>query len=62
VPDPEVLAQCIRDSFQDYLALARQVLPSASATPPLKRPARRKAAGAVARPARRARTARAASA
>lgn len=25
VPDPEVLAQCIRDSFQEYLALARAV-------------------------------------
>ena len=59
VPDPEVLAQCIRDSFQDYLALARQVLPSTSATPPLKRPGRRKTAGNA---ARRAKTTRAVSA
>ena len=27
LPDPEVLAQCIRDSFQDYLARARSALP-----------------------------------
>ena len=27
VPDPEVLAQCIRDSFQEYLALARLPVP-----------------------------------
>jgi hypothetical protein len=26
VPDPEVLAQCIRDSFQEYLALAQKVV------------------------------------
>ena len=24
LPDPEVLAQCLRDSFQDYLALAQR--------------------------------------
>jgi hypothetical protein len=23
LPDPEVFAQCLRDSFQEYLALAR---------------------------------------
>ena len=23
MPDPEVFAQCVRDSFQEYLALAR---------------------------------------
>ena len=23
MPDPEVFAQCVRDAFQDYLALAR---------------------------------------
>ena len=26
VPDPEALAQCIRDSFQEYLALAQEVV------------------------------------
>ena len=60
LPDPEVLAQCIRDSFQDYLALARQVLPAANPSPPLKTPRRRKAAGTAARPAtRRAKASRA---
>ena len=47
VPDPEVLAQCIRDSFQDYLALARQVLPRRPADdkpPTKKRPPRSRAA------------------
>jgi WS/DGAT/MGAT family acyltransferase len=29
VPDPEALAQCIRDSFQEYLALARALVPQA---------------------------------
>jgi len=53
LPDPEVLAQCIRDSFQDYLALARQVLPAANPAPPLKTPMRRKAAGTAARSASR---------
>ena len=24
LPDPEVLAQCLRDSFQEYLALAQR--------------------------------------
>jgi hypothetical protein len=26
LPDPEVLAQCLRDSFQEYLALAQRAL------------------------------------
>ena len=28
LPDPEVLAQCLRDSFQEYLALAQSATPS----------------------------------
>jgi diacylglycerol O-acyltransferase / wax synthase len=39
MPDPEAFAQCLRDSFQEYLALARKR-------------ARAKAAGTKARPAR----------
>ena len=31
LPDPEVLAQCLRDSFQEYLALAQRALRSPSA-------------------------------
>ncbi|MDT8990231.1 wax ester/triacylglycerol synthase family O-acyltransferase [Curvibacter sp. APW13] len=49
VPDPEVLAQCIRNSFQEYLALARKVVvaaPAKRATPS------RRPAGASKRPAR----------
>ena len=38
LPDPEVLAQCLRDSFQDYLALAQRAVRrtprSAAARPP----------------------------
>lgn len=57
VPDPELLAQCIRDSFQEYLALAQQVVPEepVAAKRPVKPAAKRK----VAVPARRARAARA---
>lgn len=52
LPDPEVFAQCLRDSFQEYLAL---LLPQGRCKP---RPAvakvpRRKAAKAGSRPARR---------
>lgn len=46
VPDPEVLAQCIRDSFQEYLSLA-QKLPHVTPLQPkrvVKPSARRKAA------------------
>ena len=32
VPDPEVLAQCIRDSFQEYLALAQKAVREVPAT------------------------------
>lgn len=55
VPDPEVLAQCIRDSFQEYLALAGAVVPQApAATTPrsVKPAAKRKAAAPVRRPRR----------
>ena len=45
MPDPEVFAQCVRDAFQDYLALAR-----ARALAPAKAPVRRQA-----KPARQAR-------
>jgi WS/DGAT/MGAT family acyltransferase len=46
VPDPEVLAQCVRDSFQDYLALARALVPQDPVTAPrgVKTAAQRKAA------------------
>ena len=33
LPDPQVFAQCLRDSFQEYLALVR---PTAIKTPPRK--------------------------
>ena len=42
MPDPEAFAQCLRDSFQEYLALADFVQ---STTPPPAKPARRAAAG-----------------
>jgi hypothetical protein len=67
LPDPEVFAQCLRDSFQEYLVLARpparrkpraaRVKPTSvepakhQAVAPISRPPRRKA------PARRAATA-----
>ncbi len=55
MPDPQAFTQCVRDSFQDYLALA------AVAAPPL-RPARRRGSAAgrpspAARQARKAATA-----
>ena len=47
MPDPEVFAQCLRDSFQEYLALARKRAPSKAATRKKARPARggRKSSG-----------------
>ena len=33
LPDPEVLAQCLRDSFQEYLALARSAAPRSARGP-----------------------------
>jgi hypothetical protein len=50
LPDPEVLAQCLRDSFQEYLALAQHALKRKS---PASRPAR-----LVPVPAKRARARR----
>jgi hypothetical protein len=47
LPDPEVFAQCLRDSFQEYLALVRP--PSRRKPRPVAAKAtRRKAAAAVA--------------
>jgi len=40
MPDPEVFAQCLRDSFQEYLALARKVARTKGAARPKARPAR----------------------
>ncbi|MCX7162455.1 MAG: WS/DGAT domain-containing protein [Rhodocyclales bacterium] len=59
LPDPEVFAQCLRDSFQEYLALAsprarRKPRPAAAKAP------RRKVAAAVAKPPRRKAATRAA--
>ncbi len=45
MPDPEVFAQCVRDAFQDYLALARARAPAKA-----KVPARRQAKPAPAGP------------
>jgi hypothetical protein len=43
IPDPDVFAQCLRDSFQEYLALARPVTVHMVLAPAKKRrPARRK--------------------
>lgn len=42
MPDPEVFAQCLRDSFQEYLALAQQ--PRRQLRAPRKRPALAKTA------------------
>ena len=61
MPDPEVFAQCVRDCFQDYLALARERR-SARAQAGAAKPARpahpgRSAAGKGGRRSRTARTA-----
>jgi hypothetical protein len=40
MPDPEVFAQCLRDSFQEYLALARKRARAKAAARPKARPAR----------------------
>jgi hypothetical protein len=50
MPDPEVFAQCVRDSFQELLAAA-QAQPAA--TPPRRRAAPRPSAAATAAPAPR---------
>ncbi len=41
MPDPEVFAQCVRDSFQEYLALARKRARTKAAARPRARPVRR---------------------
>jgi WS/DGAT/MGAT family acyltransferase len=56
MPDPQAFTQCVRDSFQDYLALAGSA-PVAAVAPKPARPARRRASAAdrrnpSARPAR----------
>jgi diacylglycerol O-acyltransferase len=40
--DPEVLAQCLRDSFQEYLALTKAVVPDKQVGAKRKKPAARK--------------------
>jgi WS/DGAT/MGAT family acyltransferase len=59
MPDPEVFAQCVRDAFQDYLALARAGT-RAKAKTPLKRQVKPPSAGpsSAGRHARSAPTAR----
>lgn len=52
LPDPEVFAQCLRDSFQEYLALVTPV-PRRKSRPAGAGTARRKAVTAAAPPARR---------
>ncbi len=54
MPDPEVFAQCVRDAFQDYLALARARARTGTAQAPARRRAtatrtRRSATGTAAR-------------
>jgi diacylglycerol O-acyltransferase len=38
LPDPEVLAQCLRDSFQEYLALTKAVVPDKQVAAKRKKP------------------------
>jgi WS/DGAT/MGAT family acyltransferase len=57
MPDPEAFAQCVRDAFQDYLALAR-ARKSARAKAPARPPrSARSSAGEAARGSPKARTA-----
>jgi diacylglycerol O-acyltransferase / wax synthase len=62
VPEPELLAQCIRDEFQDLLKLARRVRRSRKAAKKVKsarKPVRRKPApGKTSRKAGKGRVAR----
>jgi WS/DGAT/MGAT family acyltransferase len=48
LPDPEVLAQCLRDSFQEYLALAQAVSPRKPVAVARKKPVARKKAATLA--------------
>ena len=52
MPDPAAFAQCLRDSFQEYLALVKREA-RRRAKPAARAPARRKAPSVAARPARR---------
>jgi hypothetical protein len=61
LPDPEVFAQCLRDSFQEYLALVRppsRRTPRAAAA--VNKAPRRKTVAVVSKPPRRKAAARAA--
>jgi len=55
MPDPEVFTQCVRDSFQEYLAVAA-LPPKAAPRPKRQPPAVKKIAAAAApgKPARKA--------
>jgi len=48
IPDPDVFAQCLRDSFQEYLALARPVALLKTPIPAKKRAKARRKPGAAA--------------
>ena len=61
LPDPEVFAQCLRDSFQEYLALVRRAA-RRKARPSAANAARRKVAAARTQAPRRKTAARAATA
>ncbi len=53
LPDPDVLAQCLRDSFQEYLALAQTAAPTKPRAAARKRPRLPVARAASAKPSRR---------
>jgi hypothetical protein len=59
LPDPEVFAQCLRDSFQEYLALVRPPIRRKPRTRAVKT-TRRKTVAVVSKPPRRKAVARAA--
>jgi hypothetical protein len=54
LPDPQVFAQCLRESFQEYLALVRRPTPRKGRAGSAKKPARMAAAVPKAAPRRRA--------
>ena len=58
LPDPEVLAQCLRDSFQEYLALAQHLAPTKPPAVAKKRVPPVRAGAKVAKPRPGARTIR----
>ena len=59
VPDPQVFAQCLRDSFQEYLALVRPAAPR-KPRPPVAKTARKAVAARPPRPRRKGAVRRAA--